>query len=98
MLRRARLRAGLTQRQLATRAGVAQSTVGRIESGALDPRFATMARLLRGCGTELDAIGHPGEGVDRTQLREGLARTPRQRLEQAAAAAKALDRLRRAAR
>jgi predicted transcriptional regulator len=41
VLSRARHRAGLTQRELAERAAVPQSTVGRIEAGLVDPRVGT---------------------------------------------------------
>lgn len=97
LLQRARARAGLTQRALAARAGVPQSTVARIERGRLDPRISTLDRLLRACGVELDVVPRPGAGVDRTQIRERLALSPEQRLKETAAAAAAVGRLRRAA-
>src|SRR5438270_222220 len=97
-LARRRRMAGLTQRELALRAGVPQSTVARIETGALDPRTRTVERLLRACGMELDVSARPGAGVDRTQLRERLGLTPRARIEQTAAAAMELARFRGAAR
>jgi transcriptional regulator with XRE-family HTH domain len=55
ILREARLRAGLTQRALARRAGTAQSVVARIEQGRTDPSTATLARLLAAAGFELRA-------------------------------------------
>ncbi len=93
MLRNARRRSGLTQRALAARAGVPQSTVGRIEAGALTPRTDTLARLLRASGHELELATRLGDGVDRGQIRERLARTPRERLEDLAAAAEAIRRI-----
>lgn len=54
-LRDARLRAGLTQRELARRAGTAQSVVARIESGATSPAWDTLSRLVEAAGFELDA-------------------------------------------
>lgn len=79
MLRWGRRRAGLTQRELAIRAGVSQPTVARIEGGLAAPRAETLDRLLRACGLMLDAIPLEGTGVDRTVLREQLAASPEQR-------------------
>jgi transcriptional regulator with XRE-family HTH domain len=93
LLRRARRRAGLSQRSLAERAGVPQSTVGRIESGVIHPRTDTLARLLRASGHELELGPRLGAGVERGQIRERLALTPRQRLEDLATAAAAIRRL-----
>jgi transcriptional regulator with XRE-family HTH domain len=93
LLRRARRRAGLSQRALAQVAEVPQSTVGRIEAGLINPRVATLARLLDACGYELEALQRLGEGVDRTLIRELLALTPRQRLEYAATASKNVTRM-----
>lgn len=93
MLRKARTSAGMTQRSLGDRAGVPQSTVGRIETGAIEPRIDTLLRLLHASGHDLELRARLGEGVDRTQIRERLARTPRQRMEDLTAAAAAIRRL-----
>lgn len=53
ILRVARAKRGLTQRQLAASAGVARSTVGRIESGAVQPTIPTLAKLLAAIDLEL---------------------------------------------
>lgn len=93
LLQWVRGRAGLTQRRLAALAGVPQSTVSRIESGAIDPRISTMRRLLRSCGYEIDARPRLGQGVDKSLIRERLSRTPRERLEDLAFAAESIRRL-----
>lgn len=49
----AREEAGLSQRELAERAGVAQSEIARIESGKREPSIPTLQRILAGAGTEL---------------------------------------------
>ena len=98
LLRWARGRAGLTQRRLAALAGVPQSTVSRIESGAIDPRISTVQRLLRSCGYEIDARPRLGQGVDTSLIRERLSRSPRERLEDLAFAAESIARLRGSAR
>ena len=45
-LRRLRLQAGLTQKELAKRAGVSQSLIARIEAGTVDPRVSTLRRII----------------------------------------------------
>jgi transcriptional regulator with XRE-family HTH domain len=94
ILRQARLRAGLTQRQLAGKAGVPQSVIGRIESRAVIPRVDTLDRLLEACGEGLESVPRPGRGLDRTGYRELLHTTPVERLRRTAEAASALARLR----
>jgi transcriptional regulator with XRE-family HTH domain len=94
LLRRARLRAGLSQRQLGSRTGIAQPTIARIELGASQPRFDTVARLLAACGFELDLVpALTGEGVDRSTIHDLLALSPDERLRRAGAEARHLDRL-----
>lgn len=53
LLREARLRAGLTQRQLASRARTSQSAIARWESGDVVPSFERLRELVRACGLEL---------------------------------------------
>lgn len=55
LVRTARTRAGITQRELARRAGTAQSVVARIEQGATSPTWETLTRLLAAAGFEIDA-------------------------------------------
>ena len=65
LLRRARARAALSQRELARRAGTAQSVVARIERGQTSPTWATLQRLLRAAGCELRAaVGERATGPD----------------------------------
>jgi transcriptional regulator with XRE-family HTH domain len=94
VLRQARRRAGLTQRELAARAGVPQSQVAKIESGTVVPRVDTLDRLLQVCGEGLESHPRPGRGLDRTGYRELLRKTPTGRLRQAATSAYGLARLR----
>jgi predicted transcriptional regulator len=80
MLRHARRRAGLTQRQLAAKTGYPQETIARIESGKVDPRVTTLDRLLEGCGFGLEHLPRLGIGVDRSVMRRLLEMPPGQRL------------------
>jgi transcriptional regulator with XRE-family HTH domain len=52
-LQLARLEAGLSQRELAQRAGVTQSEIARIESGRREPSIPTLQKILAGAGLEL---------------------------------------------
>jgi len=98
LVREARKRAGLTQAELARRAGVPQSTVGRIESGSRVPSTALAERLIRAAGYELRVgLGEPDPGTD-SLFGRTLGRTPRQRLADATRAARFALRGRRAVR
>lgn len=54
LVREARKRAGLTQRELAERAATTQSAIARLESGRTAPSFDSVLRLIRLCGFRLD--------------------------------------------
>lgn len=56
MLTRARKRAGLTQAELARRAGTSQPVISAYEHGRRDPSIETLRRLVRATGAEL-ALG-----------------------------------------
>ena len=83
MVREARQRARLTQRQLSAKAGIPQETIARIERGRVDPRVTTLDRLLEACGYGLESMPRLGIGVDRTQIRALLELTPSERLARA---------------
>ncbi|HEY6057898.1 MAG TPA: helix-turn-helix domain-containing protein [Candidatus Limnocylindrales bacterium] len=95
MLRHARRRARLTQRQLAAKAGIPQETIARIEASRVDPRVTTLDHLLEACGFGLEHMPRLGIGVDRTQIRELLRLTPSGRLSLAVDDDPTFDRLRR---
>jgi len=50
LMKQARARSGLSQRELARRAGTSQSVVARIEVGTTTPTVATLNRLLEAAG------------------------------------------------
>jgi transcriptional regulator with XRE-family HTH domain len=88
LVREARKRAGLTQTELARRADVPQSTVGRIESGARVPSTELVERLVRAAGFELRVgLGERDAQTD-SLLERALRRTTRQRLADATRAAR----------
>ncbi|MEH0982004.1 GNAT family N-acetyltransferase [Micromonospora sp. CPCC 205556] len=63
-LRALRRAADLSQRELAERSGVPQATLARIESGAREPRFGTVERLVRAVGGRIViSVAPPGVGL-----------------------------------
>jgi hypothetical protein len=52
-IREARLRAGLTQAELADRAGTSQATLSAYENGRKQPSVVTLARILESAGLRL---------------------------------------------
>jgi transcriptional regulator with XRE-family HTH domain len=53
LIREARLRAGLSQAELARRTGRTQSGIARWERGGAEPGLSTLVELVRACGLEL---------------------------------------------
>ena len=97
LLRRARASQGISQRELARRAGLPQSTIGRIETGIIDPRSSTLERALKALGYEISVGERPGQrGIDRGLIRRFLELSPRERIEYAVAGGRAMHQLRRA--
>lgn len=85
LLREARLRAGLTQAELARRAGTTQPAIARYESGKVQPSLERLRQLIRACGLELtfgianyddSYLGHIYEQL-RLEPRERVARMAR---------------------
>ena len=82
----ARIRSGMSQRQLARKARTAQSVVARIELGETSPSWATLARLLKAAGFQL-ATALKRVEVDRALLDDVpriLMLTPEERLREVA--------------
>ena len=59
LLETARMDAGLSQRELAVRAGTTQAVIARIEGGNVSPRWDTLQGLVRAAGFELRATLEP---------------------------------------
>jgi transcriptional regulator with XRE-family HTH domain len=98
LVRTARRRKGLTQRELAGRTGIPQPMISSIERGLQDPRYSTLVRILAAVDQEIYVADRAGHGVDRTQFVESLRLTPLQRLRYGVSASKAIDRLVKSAR
>lgn len=88
----ARRRHGLSQKELAERAGVTQANVSRIERDRISPSLYTLDRLLQAMGETLTIgsipLSSPPPGGGNVSVRELRADmnelTPGQRLERAA--------------
>jgi predicted nucleotidyltransferase/DNA-binding XRE family transcriptional regulator len=78
LLREARLSAGLSQAELAGRAGTSQPAINRYEHGGVEPSISTLRRLLHSCGMRLDLEVRPEPEGDLT-LRDGTGRDLLQR-------------------
>ncbi len=79
LVRAVRRRAGLSQRELATRAEVSPSTINRIEAGALEPSVAVLRRILAVADLDLVPVDRDGRLVrpmldHRDDLRDGAER------------------------
>ncbi len=90
VVREARRAAGLTQAELARRAGVTQSVVSAYESGRREPALSTLVRLVEAAGAQLRLEIQPGRDRSRPQIlpttpRGRLIRRRRRRIRQAAA-------------
>jgi transcriptional regulator with XRE-family HTH domain len=62
LLRTVRRRRGLTQSDLARRAGTSQPVISAYEHGRRDPSFGTLERLLRAAGEHLQIGAELGNG------------------------------------
>jgi transcriptional regulator with XRE-family HTH domain len=83
LLVQARRRAGLSQRELAARAGVAQQEIARYERGRVTPSIERLRALIAACGLELTlGLARADDSYD-GQITESLALEPVARLQRA---------------
>jgi transcriptional regulator with XRE-family HTH domain len=81
LIREARLRAGLTQYELAERAGRERSVIARWEQGSVAPSLETLLELVRACGFDLPLELVPsGASSDEERLRKNAFLSPERRL------------------
>jgi len=82
LLKDARDRHGVSQRELATRAGTTQSAISRIERDRISPSFKTLAELLYLLGEDLVIQSEVRDtGIDRTLNEAQLGLSPSDRLD-----------------
>jgi transcriptional regulator with XRE-family HTH domain len=82
LLSDARRRHGVSQQQLATRAGTTQSAISRIERDRVSPSIETLGELLYLLGEDLALDTRRRDwGIDETLVDQRLALTPSQRVD-----------------
>lgn len=80
IIREARLRAGLTQYELAERSGRKRGVIARWEQGSVAPSAETLIELVRACGFDLplELVPYASKDVDR--LAKNARLTPERRV------------------
>ena len=96
LVREARRRAGLSQRQLAERADTVQPVVARWESGRTAISFDDVRRLVRLCGYDVEIMLVPLDDSDIAQARRLADLTGEERLDRHARVTRQLAALREA--
>jgi transcriptional regulator with XRE-family HTH domain len=81
LIREARRRAGLSQAELAARAGTAQPAIARWESGRTAVSLEDVLRLVRLCGLDLELMLVPRDDSDFAQAARLADLTGQQRLD-----------------
>jgi transcriptional regulator with XRE-family HTH domain len=83
LVRIARLRAGISQRELARRVNRHQSAIARWESGRVAPSFETLRTLIRACGFELTYGLANADDSYVSHIDDALRRSPEERVDDA---------------
>src|SRR4051794_27300968 len=81
LIREARLRAGLSQQELAVRSGRERSVIARWEQGAVAPSVETLVELLRAAGFDLPLELVPYDQEPAERLQKNLRLSPERRLQ-----------------
>jgi transcriptional regulator with XRE-family HTH domain len=81
LIREARLRAGLTQQQLADRSGRKRSVIARWERGIIEPSLDTFLEIIAVCGFDLPLELAPRDEAARERLRKNSLLSPERRLQ-----------------
>ena len=80
IVRQARVAAGLTQTELARRAGVKQPEIARLEAAGANPRISTLKKVVAATGHRLTLDLDRTAGIDETLIAASLRQTPAERL------------------
>jgi transcriptional regulator with XRE-family HTH domain len=81
LIREARLRAGLTQYELAELSGRDRSVIARWEQGTVAPSIETLIELVRACGFYLPLELVPRDPSGEERLRKNAVLSPERRLQ-----------------
>ncbi len=91
MIREARLRAGLTQTELAEKTGRERSVIARWEQGAVSPSVDNLLAIVEACGYDLPLVLIPRDTNDYETLDQMSMLSPERRLERFFAKRKSQD-------
>jgi transcriptional regulator with XRE-family HTH domain len=80
LIREARLRAGLTQSELAERTGRDRSVIARWEQAVVAPSVETLLELVRACGFDLPLELLPHDESRQDRLNKNLLLSPERRV------------------
>src|SRR4051812_10832194 len=80
LIREARLRAGLTQYELAARSGRERSVIARWEQGVVAPSIETLIELVRACGFDLPLELAPHDPSTSERLHKNALLSPERRV------------------
>lgn len=94
VIREARKRADLTQRELAELLGTTQAVIARWETGARSPTFERVVAAVRACGFDLSVRIVARDDQHHLLVTEMLKMTPRERLHRVAQSGSAIEHLR----
>jgi transcriptional regulator with XRE-family HTH domain len=83
LIREARLRAGLTQQELAERSGRQRSVIARWEQGAIEPSLETLLEIIGICGFALPTELVPREEAADERLQKNALLSPERRVQRA---------------
>jgi transcriptional regulator with XRE-family HTH domain len=81
LIREARLRAGLTQAELAQRTGRERSVIARWEQGSVSPSIDNLLAIVHACGFELPLVLVPRDTSQDESLEEGRLLSPERRVD-----------------
>ena len=81
LIREARLRAGLTQKELSELTSRERSVIARWEQGVISPPLDSLMQIIHACGFDLPMTLLPIDKSADEELRDALLKTPSDRVE-----------------
>ncbi len=81
LIREARLRAGLTQQELAARSGRERSVIARWEQGVVSPSLETLLELVQACSFDLPLELVARDDSTDERLRKNARLSPERRVQ-----------------
>jgi transcriptional regulator with XRE-family HTH domain len=81
LIREARLRAGLSQQELAATSGKDRTVIARWEQGVVAPSIDTLVELLRSCGYDIPLELVPYDSGPEERIREIQMLAPERRVD-----------------